>query len=117
MALSDSAPSVAASVEVKDSITEGAGVRRYVIGECARVLGAIGAMDRSLITGELRTTDCVDRGVETGEGLLLRWMIWRAAVRKRVKKRASVKTGVDSNVKIQLPRNAKQRVNGNDEVN
>ena len=53
MALSDSAPSVAASVEVKDSIMEGAGVRRYVIGECALVLGAIGAMDRSLTTGEL----------------------------------------------------------------
>ena len=54
MALSDSAPSVAASVEVKDSITEGARVRRYVIvGECARVLGAIGATDELLIAGEL----------------------------------------------------------------
>ena len=44
-------------------------------------------------------------------------MIRRAAVMKRVKKRASMLTGVDDNVKIQLPRNAKQRVNGNDEVN
>ena len=51
--LSESAPSVAASVEVKDSMTEGAGVRRYVMGECARVLGAIEAMDRLLTTGEL----------------------------------------------------------------
>ena len=74
MVLSDSAPSVAALVDVKDSITEGAGVMRYVItGECARVLGAIGAMDKLLITGELRVTDCVDRelGEGTGEGLLL----------------------------------------------
>ena len=64
-------------------------------------------------------TDCVDRelGDGTGEGLLLRLMIRRAVVRKRVKKRASVKTGVDDNIKIQLPRNAKQRVNGNDDVN
>ena len=88
------------------------------MGECVRVLGAIGAMDDALITGELRTTDCVDRelGDGTGEGLLLRLMIRRAAVRKRVKKRASVITGVDEDVKIQLPRNAKQRVNGNDGV-
>ena len=75
------------------------------------MLGAIGAMDRSLTTGELGATDCVDReGVVMGEGLLLRLMIRRAAVRKRVKKRASVKTGVDEDVRIQLPRNAKQRV-------
>ena len=82
------------------------------MGECARVLGAIGATDRSLTTGEPGATDCVDReGVEIGEGLLLRCMIRRAAVMKRVKKRASMITGVDDNVKIQLPRNAKQRVN------
>ena len=82
------------------------------------MLGAIGAKDDALITGELRTTDCVDRelGDGIGEGLLLLLMIRRAAVRKRVKKRASVITGVDDNVKIQLPRNAKQRVNGNDEM-
>ena len=83
-----------------------------MIGECVRVLGAIGAMDRSLTTGELRTTDCVDRdkGETIDEGLLLRLMIRCAAVRKRVKKRASVTTGVDEDVRIQLPRNAKQRV-------
>ena len=87
------------------------------MGECARVLGAIGAMDRSLTTGELGATDCVDRvGVGMGEGLLRRLIMRRAAVIKRVKKRASVRTGVDRDVKIQLPRNAKQRVNGNDEV-
>ena len=115
MTLSDNAPSVAASVDVKDLITEGAGVRRYVMtGECARVLGAIGAMDELLITGELRATDCVDKElVEViGEGLLLQLMIRRAAVKKRVKKQASVKTGVDDNIKIQLPQNTKQRVNG-----
>ena len=54
VSLSDSAPSVAASVDVKDSMIEGAGARRYVLtGECTLVLGAIGAMDRSLTTGEL----------------------------------------------------------------
>ena len=54
VALSDNAPSVVASVDVKDSMTEGASVRRYVIvGECARVLGAIGATDELLIAGEL----------------------------------------------------------------
>ena len=83
------------------------------------MLGTIGAKDDALIAGELRTTDCVDRelGEGTGEGLLLLLMIRRAAVRKRVKKRASVITGVDDDVKIQLPRNAKQRMNGNDGVN
>ena len=57
-------------------------------------------------------TDCVDweLGEGTGKGLLLQLIIRRAAVRKRVKKCASVKTGVDEDVKIQLPRNAKQRV-------
>ena len=118
VALSDNAPSVAASVDVKDSMTEGASVRRYVItGECAQVLGAIGVTDELLITGELKMTDCVDKelGELIGEGLPLRLRIRRAVVMKWVKKRASVKTGVDDDIKIQLLQNAKQRVNGNDE--
>ena len=62
---------------------EGAGVRRYV---CAGVPGAIGITD-ALLDAELCT---MDGFVETtGEGLLLLASIRRAAVMKRVKKRAS----------------------------
>src|SRR5258708_17072598 len=94
-------------------MTEGAGVRRYMV-ECTGVLGAIRAMDE-LLGVELCAMDGI--GVTMGEGLLLLASIWRATVMKHEKKCASVNWGGCITLGYNCHGTLSRGQMGNDDVN